>query len=65
MATFKYVGTFVKDNGKVDINVGSYSFADVTPNTYEITVADGSKEESFLEHAIDPFDNTYMYIKQS
>ena len=63
MATFKYVGENTKENGKVDIRVGSYEFLDCTPDTYEITVTDGSQEEKALENAVD-IDGTYLYIKQ-
>ena len=65
MATFKYVGWFVKDNGKVDVNVGSYSFTDKEPDVFSITVPDDSNEEKSLEYAMDPFDNSYLYVKQA
>ena len=65
MATFKYVGSNTKENGKVDLKVGSYIFNDVTPDTFEIVVPDGSLEEKYLEQAVDVFDGTYLYIKQS
>jgi hypothetical protein len=65
MAVFKYVGSRTKPNGKVDIKVGSFVFVDVTPDTYEITVPDESQEEKYLEQAMDPMDNTYLYVKQS
>ena len=64
MATFKYVGSKTKDNGKIDINVGTLSFSDITPDTFSITVDDGSFEETALEQAKDVFDGTYLYIKQ-
>jgi len=65
MATFKYVGTQTKENGKVDIRVGSYSFNDVTPDVFNIVVPDGSREEVSMEQAQDPFDGTFLYIKQT
>lgn len=65
MALFKYVGSKTKANGKVDVRVGTYSFEDITPNTYTIEVATDSKEEKALEYAVDPLDHTYMYVKQS
>jgi len=64
MATFKYVGSLTKENGKVDVNVGAYNFTDRTPDTFDITVPDSSDEEKFLEQAKDPFDGTYLYVKQ-
>ena len=65
MATFKYVGSRTKSNGKVDVKVGSYVFQDVTPDVFEIIVPDGSSEEKYLEQAKDAFDSTYLYVKQS
>jgi len=65
MATFKYVGDKTKENGKVDVIVRNYSFEDITPDTYVITVPDNSLEEKFLEQAKDAVDGTYLYIKQS
>ncbi|MDB4330499.1 hypothetical protein N9948_02140 [bacterium] len=64
MATFKYVGSNTKDNGKIDLKVGNYSFDDCTPDTFEIVVPDGSQEEKYLEQAKDVFDGTYIYVKQ-
>lgn len=64
MSVFKYVGSKTKSNGKIDIKVGDLSFSDVTPNSFEINVADGSKEEKYLEQAKDIFDGTYLYVKQ-
>lgn len=64
MATFKYVGSKTKANGKVDLKVGDMTFTDVTANSFEIVVADGSKEEKYLEQAKDVFDGTYLYVKQ-
>ena len=65
MADFKYVGSRTKPNGKVDLKVGNYVFSDVTPDSFEITVPDGSKEEKYLEQATDVFDGTYLYVKQT
>ena len=65
MAKFKYVGSLIKSNGKVDVKVGNYSFADVTPDLYDIEVPDGSKEEKYLEFAKDAIDGSFLYIKQS
>lgn len=64
MSVFKYVGSKTKANGKVDIKVGDLVFTDITPDSFEINVVDGSKEEKYLEQAKDVFDGTYMYIKQ-
>jgi hypothetical protein len=64
MATFKYVGSKTKANGKVDVKVGDYTFTDVTPDSFEITVPDGSREEKSLEQSKDVFDGTYNYVKQ-
>jgi len=63
MSVFKYVGSYVKPDNKVDVNVGRYSFVNVSPDTFEIEVPDGSKEESYLNSAIDPFEQTYLYIQ--
>lgn len=65
MATFKYVGSRTKNNGKIDIKVGSYIFNDVTPDVFEVVVPDGSVEEKYLEQALDALDGTYLYVKQS
>ena len=64
MSMFKYVGTKTKANGKVDIRVGGLEFKDITPDVFEIEVADGSKEEKYLEQAMDILDGTYLYVKQ-
>ena len=64
MATFKYVGSLTKPNGKVDLMVGTLEFLDITPDSFEIVVTDGSRNEKYLEHATDPKDGTYLYIKQ-
>lgn len=63
MALFKYVGSKTKANGKIDLKVGSLAFQDVTPDVFEIEVPDGSKEEKYLEQAVDIFDGTYLYVK--
>jgi len=63
MATFKYVGADTKANGKIDLKVGDYQFNDVTPDVFEIVVPDGSKEESYIEHARD-LAGTFIYVKQ-
>jgi hypothetical protein len=64
MALFKYVGSKTKSNGKIDLRVGSLVFKDVTPDVFEIEVPEGSKEEKYLEQAVDIFDGTYLYVKQ-
>jgi hypothetical protein len=64
MAIFKYVGSKTKSNGKIDLRVGSLKFFDITPDVFEIEVEDGSKEEIYLEQAVDIFDGTYMYVKK-
>lgn len=63
MAMFKYVGSKTKANGKIDLKVGSLAFKDITPDVFEIEVPDGSKEEKYLEQAVDIFDGTYLYVK--
>jgi hypothetical protein len=64
MAKFKYVGSRTKDNGKVDIKVGRYTFKDIDPDIFNIEVPDGSMEEKYLEQAIDGLDGTYLYVKE-
>jgi hypothetical protein len=64
MALFKYVGSKTKQNGKIDLKVGSLSFKDISPDVFEIEVPDGSKEEKYLEQAVDIFDGTYLYVKK-
>ena len=64
MSVFKYVGDKVKPDGKVDIKVGRYSFVNITPDNFEIEVADGSAEEIYLDNAVDPFSDVYLYVKQ-
>jgi len=66
MSTFKYVGTMTKSNGKVDVKVGSYTFENVTPGEYVITVPDESREELSLTCAKDPMNNLVnLYEKQA
>lgn len=63
MATFKYVGSNAKSNGKIDIRVGNYEFLDIEPGVDDIIVPDDSQEEKALEFAQDPLDGTFLYIK--
>jgi len=64
MALFKYIGSYAKENGKVDVNVGRYSFLNITPNNFEIEVPDDSTEATWLNVAIDPFEQSYLYEQQ-
>ena len=64
MSAFKYIGSFTKENGKVDVIMGATSFLDVTPGVFEIVVSDGSQEEIALLQAKDPFHGALLYSKQ-
>ena len=64
MATFKYIGSATKANGKVDVIVPKkdgtkQTFTDVTPNVTEIVVTDPKSIKS-LQNSQD-LDHLYNY----